>query len=272
MSFDLELVSRNDQPAPTMTVLTQWAESQPHITIENEGNNGTLGYENYDTGVYFTIHRSDELLHLNINYCRPTFFAIETAAVISKLVAEFSLLVKDLSDDDEKPTEYDTDTLITWWKIGNLQACEALRSLEQSFPWLEEKKATELWRYKRDRSEIEEEYDDYFVPKVVVVQLDNQVLRGAHLTKPTFYVVPPVDFFWLQNNNIVWADRVLRVLKPYLTELEGFEELHVVSENTCFDTDVMDIWDAMYDSLTPDSTISQIEGKALAMDGFVDVS
>ena len=79
MSFDLEFISRNGKPAPTMNALTIWAETQPNISIENEGEDGKLSYENYDTGVHFTIYRSNEVLHLNINYCRPTFFALETA-------------------------------------------------------------------------------------------------------------------------------------------------------------------------------------------------
>ncbi|AFY94826.1 hypothetical protein [Chamaesiphon minutus] len=140
---------------------------------------------------------------------------------------------------------------------------------------MEESKTTELWHYLRDRSQIVEEYDEYFVPKVSVVLLDNQVLRGAHLTRPTYYVMPPVDIFWLQNDNIVFAERVLSVLKPYLTKLEGFEgfdELNAISEYTCFDTDVMDIWESMYDSLTPDFKMSQIEGQGLGLDGFVDVT
>jgi hypothetical protein len=41
---------------------------------------------------------------------------------------------------------------------------------------------------------------------------------------------------------------------------------------TCFDTDVMDIWDAMYDLLTPDFQMSQIRGKGVAMDEFVDIN
>jgi hypothetical protein len=92
------------------------------------------------------------------------------------------------------------------------------------------------------------------------------------LTQPTSYVIPPVDVFWLNNDNIVWAERVLSVLKPYLTKLEGFDGLNVVGEDTCFDTDVMNVWQCMYDSLTPNFKMSQIEGKALTMDGFVDVN
>jgi hypothetical protein len=67
------------------------------------------------------------------------------------------------------------------------------------------------------------------------------------------------------------VDRVLSILKPYLTKVEGFDSLTVVSEDTYFDTDVMDVWESMYDSITPDFNMSQIEGKALAIDGLVDV-
>jgi hypothetical protein len=271
MSFDLEFISRNGKPSPTMNSLTQWAETQQNITIENKGNNGTLTYENCETGVYFTVYRSSEVLHLNINYCRPTFFALETAAVMGTFVSEFSLLVND-PNEDAKTIEYDADALIEWWKEGNHYGCKVLKSIGQDVHWMEESKTTELWHYLRDRSQIVEEYDEYFVPKVSVVLLDNRVLRGAHLTRPTYYIVPPVDIFWLQNGNIVLAERVLSVLKPYLTKLEGFDGLNAVSEATYFDMDVIDVWESMYDALTPNFTMSQIEGKGLAMDGFVDVN
>jgi hypothetical protein len=271
MSFDLEFISCNGKPSPTMDALTKWVEeTQPNITIESKGENGTFTYENDDTGVYFTLYRSPEVLHLNINYCRPTFFVLETAEVMSALVEEFSLLVND-PNEDTKTAEYDADALIEWWKEGNKYGCNVLRATRQDFHWMEESKTTELWYYLRDRPQIVEDYDEYFVPEIHVVLLENRVVRGAQLTRPTYYVIPPVDVFWLQNGNIVLAERVLSVLKPYLTKLEGFNGLNIVSEDTCFDTDVMDVWESMYDSITPDFNMSQIEGKGLAIDELVDV-
>jgi hypothetical protein len=271
MSFDLEFISRNGKPSPTMDALTKWAEeTQPNITIESSGENGTLAYENDDTGVYFTLYRSTEVLHLNINYCRPTFFVLETAEVMSILVEEFSLLVND-PNEDTKTDEYDANALINWWKEGNESGCAVLRAMRHDFHWMEEAKTTELWHYLRNRSRIVEEYDEYFVPQIHVVLLEDRVMRGAQLTRPTYYVVPPVDVFWLQNGSIVLAERVLSVLKPYLTKVEGFGSLTVVSEDTYFDTDVIDVWESMYNSITPDFNMSQIEGKALAIDGLVDV-
>jgi hypothetical protein len=168
MSFDLEFVSRNGKSSPTMTVLKKWAEAQPNIIIEDKGENGTLGYENKETGVYFTLYRSPEVLHLIINYCRPTFFVLETATVLRELVAEFSLLVND-PNDGAKTVEYNSDALIEWWKEGNRYGCKVLRSTGQDFPWMEEAKTTELWHYHRDRSQIAKKYDEYFIRKVLVV-------------------------------------------------------------------------------------------------------
>jgi hypothetical protein len=270
MSFDLRFVSRHGKPAPTMSALAKWAASQPHVNAETAGENGTLAYANPETGVYFTLHRSPEALDLNINYCRPTFFALETSAVMGTFVKDFSLLVN-APNDATQPAEYDASALIAWWKEGNRFGCAALRSAHQDFPWMGEAKATNLWRYLEARPRIKEKYDDYFMPDVLVVQLDNRLVRGAHLTRPTWYVMPPVDVFWLENQNIVWADRVLGVLKPYLTKLPGFDWLDVVHEDTLLDTDAMEVWESMYDSLTPNFTMSQIKDSALAMDGFVDV-
>jgi hypothetical protein len=99
MSFDLEFISYNGKPSPTMDALTKWPEEmQPNITIEKKGEDGKLSYHNDDTGVHFTIYRSPEVLHLNINYCRPPFLGFfgfpVFGAVLVFIFANFKFLVE----------------------------------------------------------------------------------------------------------------------------------------------------------------------------------
>jgi hypothetical protein len=98
MSYDALFSARNSTLPPTMNALSQWASTVPHFTVKSEDDVGTLSYKNGDTGVYFNLYRSSAGIDLNLNYCRPTFFAIETAEVMSMLATEFSL-VNQLCDD-----------------------------------------------------------------------------------------------------------------------------------------------------------------------------
>jgi hypothetical protein len=49
-------------------------------------------------------------------------------------------------------------------------------------------------------------------------------------------------------------------------------DLEFISRNGKPSPTVMDVWESMYDSLTPDFKMSQIEGQGLGLDGFVDVN
>jgi hypothetical protein len=73
----------------------------------------------------------------------------------------------------------------------------------------------------------------------------------------------------VSKQGIVRVEQVLKVLKRYLTKLPRFDWLKAVEEDTCFDTDVMDTWEAMYDSLKPEFTLKQVS--RVSLDGFVDV-
>ena len=56
-------------------------------------------------------------------------------------------------------------------------------------------------------------------------------------------------------------------MQPHLSEVEGDEWLMEVSESTCMD--IMDEWDANYESWESAFKIDEVE--RMAMDGFVDV-
>ena len=57
---------------------------------------------------------------------------------------------------------------------------------------------------------LKKQYDEAFVPQVIVVQHKGKLLRTAHLTKPCNYSVPPVDCFFLQTNGVVPAEVVMK--------------------------------------------------------------
>ena len=263
MSFDLFLSARKGESMPDQRDLAAWAKKRGNF----KANEQQLAYENAATGVYFTLDREDDSLALNLNYCRPTFFALECFDVLADLAKQYSLETSDPQGDGE-PQAFNAEQLIASWRKGNQFACKAMTQLKKELPYLEETKATELWRYLREYPRLKKEYDDeVFVPQVLVVEHNGTVLRGAHLTRPTSYIWPPVDVFWLQNNGIVSASRVSKMLSKHLTKMPDEPGLRYFSEETCFD--IMDDWDAMYDELKPEFTLGDVS--RVTCDGFVDV-
>jgi hypothetical protein len=263
MSFDLQFVARRGKSQPTTSAIDHWLKTKEHFNGENPAQ---ATYENPVTGVYFSLHRTGESLELNINFCRPTFFALECFEVLANLAKSLDLAVVDPQDDGE-PKPYDMWRLVMSWKKSNVWACAALRQAGSAQHYMEEAKATDMWRYQREYSRLKKQYDEAFVPQVIVVQHKGKLLRTAHLTKPCNYLVPPVDCFFLQTNGVVPAEVVMKFLKPHLSEVEGDEWLMEVSESTCMD--IMDEWDANYESWKPAFKINEVE--RVAMDGFVDV-
>lgn len=265
MSFDLFLTARKGEKLPAQRDLAAWAKKIGHFKATEQ----QLVYENTVTGVYFTLGRQDDSLALNLNYCRPTFFALECFEVLADLAKQYPLEASDPQGDGE-PQAFNAEKLVASWRKGNGFACKAMTQLKKELLYLEETKATELWRYLRAYPRLKKEYDDeIFVPQVLVVEHKGTVLRGAHLTRPTSYVWPPVDVFWLMNNGIVPASRVSKVLLKHLTNLSGEPGVRHISEETCFD--IMDDWDAMYDELEPETEFELSDVCHVACDGFVDV-
>jgi hypothetical protein len=263
MSFDLQLVASNEKSLPAKSAVDRWLNDIEHFNCEHPGQ---AAYENPATGVYFSLFRSGEGLDLNLNFCRPTFFALECFEVMASLAKAHDLAVIDPQGSGEV-TPYDAQALVRSWKKSNQFACSAMHKASGSLQYMEETKATDMWRYQREYPRLKEQHDEGFVPQVIVVAHKGKLLRAAHLTKPCNYLVPPVDVFYLQTNGIVRAEVVLKFLAPHLSEVRGDEWLKEVSEDTCLD--IMEEWDAHYDSWRPDFMISDVE--RVAMDGFVDV-
>jgi hypothetical protein len=263
MSFDLQFVATKGKSLPSKAVVDRWLKTQKHFNCDHASQ---AAYENPITGVYFSLYRSDDSLDLNINFCRPTFFALECFELLAGLAKTHNLAVIDPQGGGEVQA-YDMWTLVQSWKKSNQFACGAMRATGSDLLYMQEAKATDMWRYMREYPRMKETYNVAFVPQVIVLQHKGELLRAAHLTKPCNYLVPPVDVFYLQPDGVVRAEVVMKFLSPHLSEVDGDEWLKEVSEHTCID--IIEEWDAIYDAWTPDFMFK--DAQRIAMDGFVDV-
>lgn len=264
MSFDLQFVASKGKSLPPKSAVDAWLKTQAHFDVSDPRQ---ATYDNPVTGVYFSLYRSGDALDLNINFCRPTYFALECFEVLAGIAKAHKLAVIDPQGGGETKA-YDMWTLVQSWKKSNQFACSAMRATGSDLLYMEEAKAIDMWRYLREYPRMKEQYNEAFVPQVIVLEHNGKLLRAAHLTKPCNYLMPPVDCFYLRSNGVVRADVVMKFLSPHLSEVDGDEWLKEVSEMTCFD--IMEDWDAKYDAWKPDFMLG--DAKRIALDGFVDVA
>src|SRR5580698_7121012 len=121
MSFDLALVPRPGKSLPERDSLSTWINQHKHLAF-HINDKGHISYENPVTGAYFTLLRGENSLDFNLNYSRPTFFALESFEVLDSFVRDFSLLVNNPQTgiDDQA---FDSKSLVENWREGNRSAC-----------------------------------------------------------------------------------------------------------------------------------------------------
>jgi len=286
MSYDLFFTTRR-RTRPEWHTLAEWARSERYFTIQEAGEeHGILAYHNPNTGVYFSLtraapHRVAEAspnadLSFSVNYCRPSFFMREAVISLASLCKRFELDVVDPQGNHDGAQAMNADALIASWQRGNHFAVDALTSLDAQPQYtMPTSAALSFWRFAYDRPVLQAmTHDEYFVPQLQLVTVgeDSRVYRCAFLTEPTYYIMPEADFFMLHRDNsyaIVDAAPITEALTPYLTPLPELQGRYAcISEFTLFDTDVIDIWDALHahlPSLYPLTLLRRVES-----DGFID--
>ena len=143
MSFDLVLHAKPGRPPLTRDEVDQ-ALSCAMLCMEKTELEQSVEYiyNNPETRVYFLLYfdpnpESDEelpfegpLLAANINYARPTFFAIETIPIVIDVARRLSLTIFNPQDERETDNE---DELTDSWKVGNQFAVSAFNARAVEF-------------------------------------------------------------------------------------------------------------------------------------------
>jgi len=172
---------------------------------ETESGIHQFWYENQDTGVYFSFdyntideaaHEEDNIgLSFNLNYNRPTFFALEAMPYVKNFATEFSLLVVDTQDHEiggeGLPKEPNVSDLIDTWKKGNLFAVSTISQQQGRPPYLPLEKSMLIWEYQMNKEKLQESIgDDIFVPTLCVIRTENDSILSTAVLWP--YSIPQV--------------------------------------------------------------------------------
>lgn len=165
MSYDLFLKPRSGH--------FDWAQfikalqARRHYVVEDS----QAFYQNEDTGVYYCFeHRGpgeEYPLLFNLNFFRPSIFALEAAPELTALVERFDLVVEDPQTKGMGTGEYDEEKMLAGWNYGNEFACRTIpeRSKLANFNAIAmpREKILRFWNWNLHRTAWQDEEPDRYV-------------------------------------------------------------------------------------------------------------
>jgi hypothetical protein len=252
VSYDLYFCSR-ERREPFFDDVIAWSGKYPPFKKTSDTQ---LFYENEDTRAYFTIEQSstddtNELdtptgmsatgLSFNVNYVRPTFFALEAMPVAESLAREFDLTM--LDPQGEGTGAFSADQLTVSWSKSNRWAISAVAERDPaSLFYLSPDRATGFWRYMSNYPALtkELESDGVFVPRQSLIAQKNSQRAGTALvwTQGIQLVIPQTDWifvvypksFWRREDKILCfsSETVLAPMEQYLREYDRRRGLRIL--------------------------------------------
>ena len=164
-------------------------------------------YENEDTGVYFSFDMldtedreelgddSDAWASFNLNYYRPSFFALEAAIELDAFVERFGAKVSDPQIEGIFDT-YAREPFLHAWDHGNRCGYEAVQSSAGASPphARPAEELTAIWRWNYGRNALQERIGDgVFVPRICFVTHGGQLVSTTVWGNAVPIVLPKTD-------------------------------------------------------------------------------
>lgn len=229
MSYDLFLRPRSGS-LDGRAVLGWFAGRANYTVLRNE-----IFYGSDDTGVYFnytltppTEDRGGEKdveeapLAFNMNYFRPSYFALEAEPEVAALVEAFDLTVEDPQNDGMGTGDYDGEKFLSGWNAGNAFACRVMASQEGGEPVfsLESARLLEIWRWNRARRRMGEEHGGaVWFPRIAFAKYQGRVATFSVWPDALPSVLPETDLVVVGRKQFA-PRRLLFFRRPDLTVVE----------------------------------------------------
>jgi hypothetical protein len=253
MSFDLYFCRRNSLELPFDEV-ADWSRQ---YTSFSRSSDSQLFYQNECTGVYFSLdhngpHDSNDLglpsgvfdtgWSLNLNYVRPTFFALEAMPIAEALARRFDLVMFDPQGGDNIDN-FGVDQLIQSWSKSNQWAVGEVATKDSlDLFYLPAQTSEQFWRYMRDYPRLRGELEgpDVFVPRQFLASIHNPQRAETALvwTLGVHLIIPRTDWIiavlpkkvWQKQNEMVCyrSDVLLAPLSQYLREFDADKGIKIL--------------------------------------------
>lgn len=178
MSYDLFIRGRNR--ALTPECVWPFFQRRAHYRVE-----GGAIYANQSTGVYFTCSLSGEMLHVALNYVRPSAFALEAAIELREIIAAFDAVVEDPQIGGMGEGEYVEEKFLSGYATGNRFSVTAnaesiLRQLGVAYGRASRDKIERTWRWNYGVAERQRELGERgFVPRFMYLVEPDGDVRSA---------------------------------------------------------------------------------------------
>lgn len=215
MSYDLYFYKHRDTPISKNDVSTYLTE---HLCLPNEEGNQWF-FENEDTGVYFSFDLNEPdtddnssepeeafeylytFISFNINFLRPDFFGREAFLFVGRFINDLDLYVVNpqSTENDDYPLKPEMGELYQNWSKLNAKHSAHLYT-ELDLQYYPQPASDAIWQYNFDRAELQEELgDEYFVPKIFVLQTitDKHIITFCVWPDHLPIIVPKVDYFFI---------------------------------------------------------------------------
>ena len=245
MSFDLYFCWNKNERIDFRFVV-DWAEK--FGCFRHEKNQ--LWYQNEETGVYFSLDYDPDLpadpeearvpaevfdtgLSFNLNYNRPSYFALESMPAVENLCGRFGLSVFDPQVRDGKSlrsaVDVNASALVESWRPSNLWAIGALidQSETPNVSFMSAGKALYMWKYQRARETLQDVCGEHvFVPKLFPLShTGKSVDTGFVCTQGIPTLLPESDWVFVVREK----KRIFRIKKKEEKEI-GFLARRIFNE------------------------------------------
>ena len=208
MSYDLFFKASGKQP--DRHDFEEYFDARPHYHIDDTA----VGYENENTGVYFTFELSDSAgdadefgpdegeldtsvddaadaywVVFTMNYGKPNFFALEAATEVGAFIEHFNLSVADREN-------FSDADFLALWKAGNAAACGTMAAVKKgvTFTTLSADILEINWRWNLGVEKLREEIEEHlYVPTIAYVKQNGCVKSAVVWLDEIPICLPKVD-------------------------------------------------------------------------------
>ncbi|EJJ29847.1 hypothetical protein [Rhizobium sp. CF142] len=199
MSFDLYL---NFKPGVRRQDILGFLATRANY----KANGSQTMYENEVTGVYFMLNlreekngllrRSEVKGHIEINYCRPSFFGLEAEIEIDALLKRFPCQIEDPQMNGMGDGPYSREGFLRSWNAGNEFGLGAIHSQSGAAIWcLPTSQLHRAWQWNYSRPVRQTECgEQQFVPRILFMNVAGKTRTIAVWGDFLPSILPEVDF------------------------------------------------------------------------------
>jgi hypothetical protein len=237
VSYDLVFTRRRGGPTLDVDAFRRWFGERPCYRILGD-DRGQAWFENEDTGVYFSFDWAERPhgdpdpeapegpVAFNVNYGRPSVFALEACPEIEAFVEHFSLDVDDPQTSGMGRGRFTREGFLRGWRAGNVLACRVLSERGVPLRGAPTDQLERVWRWNLGRAARQaEEGEDRWVPPIHHFELDGRLHTAVIWSDGLPVLLPRVEVVLCYREELADGPRNLGLarwgeLEPLLAPFE----------------------------------------------------